>query len=95
MNSVVDALLAAVVDVNEQLPEGRRLVATTDAILCGDDSVLDSLGFLNFMLAAERRLEDAGFPVNLTALPNPGDPSGPLRSIATLAQYVNEAAVRP
>jgi hypothetical protein len=91
---VEEALLAAVADVNEQLPKERRLAASPDAILCGDGSVLDSLGLLNFMLAAEQRLEDAGFAVNLTALPNAADPSGPLRSIATLARYVNSSGVR-
>lgn len=92
---VLDALLAAIADVNEQLPKERRLATAPNVVLCGEGGALDSLGLLNFMLAAERRLEDAGYRVNLTAIPNAGDSAGPLRDIATLAEYVCKAPVRP
>src|SRR5262245_30754138 len=50
-------LYEAVDEVNLGLAEGDRLQKSPDAVLAGDAGRLDSLGLINFIVAAEKRLQ--------------------------------------
>ena len=64
---VLEALYAAIDDVNRLLPEGAHLRQATDQIIVGQGSVLDSLGLVNFIVSAQRRLNECvGGALSLT-----------------------------
>jgi hypothetical protein len=63
---VLEALYAAVDDLNLQLAPGDRLDKSEDTPLLGDTARLDSLGFLNLVLGAETQVNArCAPPVNL------------------------------
>jgi hypothetical protein len=63
---VLEALYAAVDDVNLLLPPRDRLAKAEATVLLGDAAHLDSLGFLNLVLAAETQVNARCAPsVNL------------------------------
>ena len=73
--------------VNDLLPAGQSLAANDDAVLVGQTAVLDSMGFVNFVVALEEELEretQRGFNIpDLLALH--GDDT---RSPLTVAQLI-------
>jgi hypothetical protein len=83
------ALLDAVDEVNRQLPRGRRLARSPEAVLLGDASPLDSLALVNFMVAAEENVERE-FGVTLSLVDDAElSPDGPFRTVATLAGHLH------
>jgi hypothetical protein len=86
---ITEALYAAIDDVNRERPSDRQLAKSPDTALYGSASDLDSLGLVNFVVAAEQRIEAAlGKSLVLAddrALAQ--DPS-PFRSVGALAEYV-------
>ncbi len=63
---VLEALYAAVDDLNQQLAPEDRLERAEATALTGDSARLDSLAFLNLVLAAETRVNArCSAPVNL------------------------------
>jgi hypothetical protein len=85
---VMNALLEAVDEVNRQLPRGRRLARSPQAVLLGDASPLDSLALVNFMVAAEEKVERE-FGVTLSLVDDAElSPEGPYRTLATLAGHL-------
>lgn len=87
--SVLSALLVAIDEVNLQLPADRRLTKAPDTILLGAGGKLDSLGYVNFVIAAEVALEGMlGEPVNLAdailSQPNGKAP----KTVGELADFV-------
>jgi acyl carrier protein len=86
---ITEALYGAIDDVNRERPSDRQLAKSPDTALYGSASDLDSLGLVNFVVAAEQRIEAAlGKSLVLAddrALAQ--DPS-PFRSVGALAEYV-------
>lgn len=87
---IESALLAAVEDTNAVLPPDMQLSTSAEAVLFGLGGKLDSLGLVNFVLAAEERLADAGLSVSLTDERAMSQKRSPFRSIRTLSQFVQE-----
>ena len=84
---VIQALLRAVDEVNPQLPRGRKLARSLDAVLVGDASPLDSLGLVNLVVAAEEKVEQA-FGVTVSLVDEAAAPEGPFRTLGTLADHL-------
>jgi len=86
---VLVALYAAVDDVNLQLPAASRLVKSETTPLLGDAAHLDSLGFLNLVLAAETQVNTRCVPrVNLAErLLELDEPSLPA-TVGALATFI-------
>jgi acyl carrier protein len=86
---ILESLYAAIDDVNRERPSDRLLAKAPDTALYGSSSDLDSLGLVNFVVAAEQRI-DAAFGKSLVLADDRAlaqDPS-PFRSIGALADYV-------
>lgn len=59
-------VMAAVEDVNKQLPRAKRLEVSPSAILTGDGGKLDSLGLVNLMFGTEKKIEsELGLEITL------------------------------
>src|SRR5262245_22346016 len=82
------AVYRSVDAVNDLLPVGQALEATDDLVLIGNNAGLDSMGFVNFMVALEEELErELGRDLNLTDLINiKTDGAG--NAIATVADLI-------
>jgi acyl carrier protein len=55
-NRVIDVIYLAIDEVNLQLPPGRRIVKSEQSVLIGDGGTLDSLAFLNLIVATEEKV---------------------------------------
>jgi hypothetical protein len=86
--ALLDATLATIDEVNEYLPEDRRLPRSPDTRLFGEQGALDSLGLVNFLLALEARIADTfGQPVTLVSERALSQRSSPFATVTSLAEY--------
>jgi hypothetical protein len=86
---ILESLYAAIDDVNRERPSDRLLAKAPDTALYGSASDLDSLGLVNFIVAAEQRIHEA-FGKSLVLADDRAlaqDPS-PFRSVGALADYI-------
>jgi acyl carrier protein len=61
-----DLVFAAIDEINEQRPPQERLAKSLDTALTGEHGALDSLAFVNFIVALEQQLDAAfGVPISL------------------------------
>ena len=86
---IVECLYAAVDEVNRQRHDAPPLHKALETPLYGKSSALDSLGLVNFVVAAEQRIEEAfGTPIVLADDRALAQEPSPFRSIGALADYV-------
>lgn len=87
---IIQALYAAIDEVNQMLPENQQLNKSTETIILDDTSgILDSQGLLNFTVAAEEKIEDKfGIEISLTDENIFLQESSPLKTVGTLADYI-------
>jgi acyl carrier protein len=86
---IVACLYEAVDDINRQRSGDPALDKSPETALYGSSSELDSLGLVNFIVAAEQRIE-AGFGQSIVLADDRAlshEPS-PFRTIGALADYV-------
>ena len=82
-------IFTAIDDLNGLLLPAQRLPKSEDAFLTGNDSVLDSLGLVNLIVATERKVEEEfGVGVTLVTQESMSRPESPFRTVGTLADYV-------
>ena len=61
---IIKVIYMALDEVNQQLPKEKRLAKSTETEIFGSGQGLDSLGFVNFIVAIEQGLEK-NFGVNV------------------------------
>ena len=86
---IIECLYNAVDHVNHASPGEIVLAKTPDSPLYGSSSALDSLGLVNFIVAAEQEIERS-FGTSIVLADDRAlaqDPS-PFRSIGDLADYI-------
>lgn len=88
-DQILEALYAAADDVNRQRSGQALLEKTPETALFGSASALDSLGLVNYIVAAEQRIEQAcGRSVILADDRALSHEPSPFSSIRALADYV-------
>lgn len=76
-------------ELNETFAPLIPLGKSPETVIYGDGGVLDSLGFVNFVSILEEKCEsDLGLSVSISDSPDSGGDADPLRSIATLTDYL-------
>jgi acyl carrier protein len=86
---VLEALLRAVDEVNQQLPGERRLERSEATPLTGESGSLDSLGLINLIVAAEQKIQETFVAtITLTDERAMSREESPFRTIGTLADYI-------
>ena len=74
--------------VNQQLPAAKRLTKSPETIIVGAGGVLDSLGIVNFVIAAEEKIADAtGTALRLLDDAMLVD-GGPFHTVGSLARHI-------
>ncbi len=88
-DQVVEAVFAAVDELNEMLPSNEQLAKDEQAALTGDAAAIKSLSLANLMVGIEEQVEDVlGEEISLVGGdPMPEDPS-PLETLGTMIDYV-------
>jgi len=85
-------IYAAVDEINGQLPPEARLAKSPETVLFGDAAVLDSLSFINLLVAIEDRVSRSGGPaIGLLDEVAKNDEKTPLRTLGTVAVFIAAA----
>ena len=87
----IQSIFDAIDEINEQLDEESRLIKSVDTVLFGKSGKLDSLGFVNLIVATEQRLEEV-FEVSLTLADEKAmsQENSPFRTVGTLSEYISK-----
>lgn len=86
---ILKAIYAALTTINELRPKTERLRLSKDVILVGQAGALDSLQFVNFVVAAEQELSAAlGSNIVLTDPDLLANPESVFATPASLAAFV-------
>lgn len=90
----LELIYAAVDEINGQLPPDGRLQKRPETVLLGDGAALDSLAFVNLLVAVEGEVERAGGPAIglLDELGRADEAGTPLRTIGAMAAHVAQTA---
>ncbi|SRR6266540_2295416 len=90
-DSVRQVLFDTIEEINETLPDDRKLKKQSETRLFGRDSSLDSLGLVNLIVAFEQRLADEfGLALTLADEKALSRKSSPFRSVDSFTNYVLE-----
>jgi acyl carrier protein len=90
-DAVRRVLFEAIDEINDTLPDNRKLQKLPETQLFGRESGLDSLGLVNLIVAFEQRLGDElGLGLTLADEKALSRTSSPFRSVDALANYVLE-----
>lgn len=90
-----DAVFGAIDELNELRSPAERIVKSLDTTLTGEGGPLDSLGFVNFIVAVEQRL-DSVFTSSVSLLDDEMlDPTaGHFRTVGALLDYLEQLRVK-
>ena len=90
-----DAVFGAIDELNELRPPAERIDKSLDTPLTGENGPLDSLGFVNLIVAVEQRL-DSVFTTSVSLLDDEMlDPTaGHFRTVGALIDYLEQVRVR-
>ena len=88
-DKLLQHVYSAIDELNQQLPPGERVAKSEATVLTGSDGALESLAFLNLIVATEDRV-NAGFntSINLASMLMESDDTPPPRSVAELVDLI-------
>lgn len=86
---IVEAVYRAIDRVNEQLPKDCEIAKAPDTVLYSKSGKLDSLGFVNLVLATEESVEDSfGVVVSIADKVAVSQEENPFRTVESLVRYI-------
>ncbi len=86
---VVEAIFDAIDDLNGLLPKEQRLEKSLGTVLYGSSGRLDSLAFVNLVVAVEQKIQqEFGHAISLTDGESISPENMPIGTIEALANYV-------
>lgn len=85
---IVQAIMASIDEVNEQLPKEEKMEKSDDSVLFGNGGTLDSLGLVSLITTLEQKIEEQ-FGITATLLEDIADleNDNPFETVQTLANY--------
>jgi acyl carrier protein len=89
--SVMKTVYAAIDDFNDSVEEDEKIEKAAATILFGKGAVLDSLGFVNLIVAIENRVDD-DFDQLITIVDQEAMESGdnPFETVDSLVKYLTK-----
>ncbi len=92
MKSEIERLIHETIDeINEQTPPDRRIAKSSQAVIVGMGSTLDSLGIINFLVSLEAKVATSmGRTVSLLSDDTLSDPNGPLHTVESIERFIAE-----
>lgn len=90
---ILDVIYACAQELNKQLPEDGRVACSADAVLVGDDGVLDSLGLITLTVTIEQHINELGIQCGvMDELMNEHDGAHPFSTMGSMAQWIDAQA---
>ena len=88
----IEKLIHETIDeINEQTPAERRIDKSSQAVIVGAGSTLDSLGIINFLVSLEAKVAASmGHSVSLLNDDTLNDPNNPLRTLESIEKFISE-----
>ena len=84
-------IFAAIDEINLQLSKEKRLQKSMDTVLFGEDSGLDSIGFVTFIVLTEQKIENEfGVTITLTNGQAMSKRKSPFKDVDNLTEYISE-----
>lgn len=88
-SEIIQIVYSAIDEVNLELPADRKMEKSPSEVLLGDEAKLDSLSFINFVMAVEKGLrEKCGVTITLVTQDTMASGQGPFQSVDKLADYI-------
>lgn len=88
---ILQVVYATIDEINEILPDDRKLKKSTDTHLFGKKGELVSLEFVNFIVLLEQRVADEfGFAVTLADERAMSQERSPFSTVERLGEYLGE-----
>jgi|SRR5437899_12992024 len=88
---ILQAIFATIDEINETLPDNRKLEKSAETRLFGRQGGLESLEFVNFIVLLEQRIGDEfGLAVTLADEKAISRESSPFSTVERLSDYVTE-----
>jgi len=88
-DQVVSVIFEAIDEVNQLLPTEQQLEKSVDTLLHDRSGKLDSLGLVNFSVAAEQKVEEKfGAYITLSDEEVITQQDSPFKTVRTLADYI-------
>ena len=86
---VMQTVLEAIGELNEQLPKEQKLKKSVDTALFGSGGNLDSLGLISLVTTVEQKIEE-NFEMTVTLLENIDafESDNPFKTVGSLADYI-------
>lgn len=88
MENIKELIIKSVDDYLES--ESIEAVVTTDTVLFGAESTLDSIGLVNIIIDIESKLANLGYRISLTSDSAMSRRRSPFRTVGTLADFILE-----
>lgn len=86
---IIKVIFDALDEINLLLPKNQHLKKSTSVILSGPAAKLDSLGFINLIVAIEQKIEkELGMSIALADELGIFNKKNPFRNINTLIDYI-------
>lgn len=86
---VLKAISGAIDNVNQLLDKEEKIEKAPDTALFGPSGVLDSLGFVNLIVAVEQKIEEEfGVAITLADERAMSRRNNPFQTIRTLSDYI-------
>jgi acyl carrier protein len=86
---ILEAIYAAIEELNLQLPQEQRLQASPETVLFGEAGPLDSLGLVNLIVLVEQKVEEhTGVAVALANDEALSLSDSPFQSVDRLTTYI-------
>ncbi len=88
-NDILNLVYAAIDDVNAQAVDRPPIPKSPDARLLGRDGGIDSLSFVNLVVAIEERIQDSlGKSIVLVNEESMGQDRNPFRTVSSMVQHI-------
>lgn len=86
---VIQSVFSAIDEVNQSLPKEQQLAKSTDTILFGKGSNLDSLGLVNLIVATEQIIEEEfGITIILASEKAMSQKNSPFQTVESLVNFI-------
>lgn len=86
---IQEAIYGAIDILNDQI-NGLNIEKAPDTPLLGNDSKLDSMALVSFMVAIEEQVEDKfDVPISMAIDSDLGSASNPFRNVASLVDFID------
>lgn len=86
---IVNIIYRSIDEVNQLQPPNKRVLKSMESVLLGEKSALDSLGFINFVVTLEQKIqEEFGVQISLTEDEEFTRINSSYRTVDTFAQFL-------